>query len=58
MVGYITVVHFNLSTADLDDKHWRKHTQHRNLEKWATRNPTKTGGEPRCLWRVSSSCFF
>jgi hypothetical protein len=38
----------------------RKHkntTQHRNLKRWATRIPPKTGGEPRCSRRVSSACL-
>ena len=32
-------------------------TQHRKLKRSATRTPSKTGGEPRYLRRISSSCF-
>jgi len=32
--------------------------KHRKLKRWATRNPTKTGGEPRWSRKVSSSCFW
>jgi len=32
-------------------------TQHRKLKRWATQTPPKTEGQPRCLWKVISSCF-
>jgi hypothetical protein len=38
--------------------YWQPNTQHKKLKKgWATRTPSKRGGEPRFSWGVTSSCL-
>jgi hypothetical protein len=46
-----------LVTQDTEQKQTKQKIQHRNPQRWETRTPPKTGNEPRCSRKVSSSCF-
>ena len=51
-------------TVQRNCQHWvqdtgqtKQITQHRKINRLATRIPLKTGGEPMCSWRISHSCL-
>jgi hypothetical protein len=46
-----------LAILGIQEKDRQNTKQHRKLKRWATQIPLKTEGEPRCWWRVNSSCL-